>query len=168
MKRALLIALLLLPGAAFAQEAAVPADASTVVTSDLFRLNLGEHQGVFTEHVVVSSPSFHMTTQEMTVFFSQTDGNKVERMLARGEVRIETDGREAKAAQAEYTVADDRLVLTGSPQITQGKDIITGTKIILYRRTNRLEVEGRSRVVLSDIGMSGSPASTAPAKTDKP
>ena len=163
MKNLLLLLCLVLPAAAFAQEAAVPADTSTVVTSDTFRLDLGQHQGVFTDNVVVTSKDFRMTAHEMTVFFAQGGGNKVERLLARGDVQIDTDGRQAKSAQAEYTVADDTLVLTGSPQMFQDKDTITGTKITLYRGSNKMEVEGRSHVVLSQDTMSATkPAPAAP------
>ncbi len=163
MKSLLLILFLLIPAAAFAQEEAVPADTSTVVTSDTFRLDLAQHQGVFTDNVVVTSKDFHMTAHEMTVFFSQTGGNKVERMLARGDVQIDTDGRQAKAAQAEYVVAGDTLVLTGTPEMIQDKDTITGTKITLYRGSNRMEVEGRSHVVLSQDTMTATkPAPAAP------
>jgi len=149
--------------AAFAQETAVPADTSTVVTSDTFRLDLGQHQGVFTDNVIVTSKDFRMTAHEMTVFFAQGGGNKVERLLARGDVQIDTDGRQAKAMQAEYVVADDTLVLTGSPEMVQDKDTITGTKITLYRGSNRMEVEGRSHVVLSQDTMSATkPAAATP------
>ena len=160
----LLFLLLGLPILLSAQEAGVPDDTSTVITSDTFRLDLAQHQGVFTDNVVVTSKDFHMKANEMTVFFSQTGGNKVEHLLARGDVQIDTDGRQAKSTQAEYVVADDTLVLTGAPVLVQNKDTITGTKITLFRHSNRMEVEGRSHVVLSQDTMStAKPPASAPA-----
>ena len=143
----------------FAQEADVTADVdSTIVTSDAFRLDQSQHQGIFTGNVVVSSKNFRLKTRELTVFFSQgvapagsavtAGSSKVERLVARGDVQIDMDGRTATSAEAEYTVVDGKVTLTGTPQITQGKDVITGTTITLYRADNRLEVDGRSRMVI--------------------
>ncbi|SDU08968.1 lipopolysaccharide export system protein LptA [Verrucomicrobium sp. GAS474] len=127
----------------------------TTVNADSCRFDMGQKQAVFTTNVSVTSKGFSLKTKELTVFFSKSPGGKVERMLARGDVDIVSDGRAAKAAQAEYIAEDDRLILTGSPQVTQGKDVITGTTITLYRGSNRMEVEGRSRLVIGqDFGKS--------------
>ena len=173
---AVALALAVLPFRAPAQEAVTGApapapvsDDATVITADSFRLDQGTRQGVFTGSVVVSSKNFRMQSRELTVFFgagapaagtSASGSNKVQRLLARGEVLIVSQDRNASAVQADYDVASDKMVLTGTPQITQGKDTITGTTITLYRSSNKMEVDGRSRVVLNG----GFPAPEAPAK----
>ncbi len=172
------LASLALPAPARAQEAVTGApsaatpDDATVITADSFRLDQGTRQGVFTGSVVVSSKNFRMQSRELTVFFGSgapaagTGGtvaagsNKVQRLLARGDVVIVSQDRNASAVQADYDVASDKMVLTGAPQITQGKDTITGTTITLFRSSSKMEVDGRSRVVLNG----GFPAPDAPAK----
>lgn len=153
-----LFALLLVTGWSRAEDApATSAPASpgnTTVTSEQFSLDMGKvpKQGFFTGNVLVAGTDFKMTADEMTVFFAEKD-NKVEHLIARGNVQIEQPDRTAKANQAEYTVADDKIVLTGSPEVVQNKNRVSGTKITIYRSSNRMETDGRSRVVLyEDLG----------------
>jgi len=135
----------------------------TSVTADSCRFDMAQKQAVFTANVVVTSKGFSMRARELTVFFAKS-GGKVERMLARGDVDIVSDGRTAKASQAEYVAEDDRLILTGSPLVTQGKDTVSGTTITLYRGSNRMDVEGRSRLIIgSEFGKGAAPAAPTPA-----
>ncbi|MDE1170715.1 MAG: LptA/OstA family protein [Verrucomicrobium sp.] len=172
----ILLLSLLLPVLALAQAPApAPApDGSTVVTSDLFRLDQTKHEGVFTGNVLVTSKDFRMTTRELTVYFATATekagaggqpASKVERLVARGDVQIQAGPRTATGAQADYTLADDKMVLTGNPQVTQNHDTITGTTITLYRTANRMEVDGRSRVVLTGMDGAAAPKKT-PASQD--
>ena len=163
--KALLLALsaaLFLLGPVFSARAQAAAGGEeTSVNADSCRFDMAQKQAVFTSNVVVVSKGFSLKARELTVFFGKAPNGKVERMLARGDVDIVSDGRNAKATQAEYIAEDDRLILTGSPQVTQGKDLITGTTITLYRGSNRMEVEGRSRLV---IGQDFGKGSSAPAQ----
>ncbi len=141
---------------------------ATVVTSDVFRWDMGKKQGVFTGNVVTVAEDFKMKADEMTVFFSEGAEGKPERILARGNVTIEQSDRIAKSNQAEYIVLEDKMVLTGSPDITQKTgNHITGSTITIYRNANRMEVDGRSRMVLySDAGTPG-PTGSSPSPPAK-
>jgi lipopolysaccharide export system protein LptA len=137
-----------------AQEVGKPAEISanpgaTVVTSEVFRLDMAQKQGVFTGNVLVVANDFKLKATEITVFFAADGSNKIERLVARGAVEIEQSDRNAKSNQAEYLVAQDKMILSGSPEITQrGGNRLTGSTITIYRSSNRMEVDGRSRVVL--------------------
>ena len=134
---------------------------ATVITSDVFRLDMSKKQGVFTGNVQVVSQDFKMKSDEMTVYFAAGTDGKIDHLLATGNVVIEQPERTAKANQAEYTVADDKMLLSGTPDILQkGGNHITGSTITIYRSTNRMEVDGRSRMVLFN-DVSGS--TTAPS-----
>jgi lipopolysaccharide export system protein LptA len=139
---------------ASAQEATKPAELSTnpnatVVTSEVFRLDMSKKQGVFTGNVLVIAQDFKLKASEITVFFASAGEGKIERLVARGGVEIEQSDRTAKSNQAEYMVPEDKMILTGSPEITQKSgNRLTGSTITIYRSSNRMDVDGRSRVVL--------------------
>jgi len=117
----------------------------TTVTSNSFRLDLTKKEGTFTGNVEVEDPKFHMESEEMTVYFDKT--NKVERMVARGNVKIkQADDHNTSSREAEYFVADKKLKLTGDPVVLQGTNRVTGTVIMLYPGTDRMDVDGRSKV----------------------
>jgi lipopolysaccharide export system protein LptA len=167
MSKSLLCLWLSAVGTLFAQDYVKPPELATnpnatVITSDVFRLDMVKKEGIFTTNVQVVAQDFRMKADEITVFFAAGTDGKIDHLLATGNVVIEQPDRTAKANQAEYGVAEDKMVLTGSPDILQkGGNHITGTTITIYRSTNRMEVDGRSRMVLfSDLS---SPSQATPA-----
>ncbi|CAF0694000.1 LptA/OstA family protein [Candidatus Methylacidithermus pantelleriae] len=124
---------------------------ATVITSEAFQLDMGKHEGLFTGNVLLMGNNLRMKSSDLTVYFDAS-GKQVERLVARGNVEIEQGNRVARASQAEYIVSEDKLVLTGSPELVQDKNRLTGSTITIYRSSDRMEVDGRSRVVLSDVG----------------
>ena len=134
-----------------AQDSKVP-DAnpnSTVITSDLFKLDMTKREGVFTTNVVVTSQDMKLKADELTVYFAAGSAEKIERIMARGNVVIEQPERTAHANQVEYFVSEDRMVLSGTPDILQKNgNHISGSSISIYRSSNRMDVDGRSRMVL--------------------
>lgn len=137
-----------------APAAAKPADAKattpTVVTSDVFKMDMPGKQGFFSGNVLVNGTDFKLKAREMQVFFD--DNSKIKRMIARGNVEIESSDRQTKSGQAEYIIAENKLILTESPQVLQNRNTVTGNTITIYRDTNRMDVDGRSRVLLYESG----------------
>jgi lipopolysaccharide export system protein LptA len=158
MKRFFLLALLLAVSTVWSQTetpASTPAPApaaapdapgTTTVTSDQFKLDMPNKQGLFTGNVVVIGANFKMRSREMTVYFNET--NQVKKLVARGNVEIEQPDRTGKAGQLEYTTSDAKMVLTESPQVTQNRNTVTGNIITIFKDSNRMDVDGRSRVIL--------------------
>ncbi|MDR2462596.1 MAG: lipopolysaccharide transport periplasmic protein LptA [Verrucomicrobiales bacterium] len=126
-------------------DAQTPAGKETTVESDSFRLDLEKQTGVFLGGVHVVDAEFELTADEMTLFFDK--GNKIERMSARGNVVIKQGEKQtATGHEADYEVAGKKLRLTGNPQVQQGGNKVTGKVIYLYPGSDRMEVEGRSKV----------------------
>ncbi|MEM9444467.1 MAG: LptA/OstA family protein [Verrucomicrobiota bacterium] len=119
-------------------------NAETTISSESFTLNLEEKQGVFAGKVVVSHPKFELFTEEMVVYF--TVDNKVERMLAKGQVRIKQADKSSESREAEYLVGEKKIILTGNPVVTQGENIVSGNTINIYPETDKMEVTGRSKL----------------------
>ncbi|GAB4249054.1 MAG: hypothetical protein OHK005_15740 [Candidatus Methylacidiphilales bacterium] len=129
------------PTPAVAKEAAGQA---TIITSDMFQLDTSENQGTFTGNVKVVDPNFELSADELVIFFSE--GNQLERLVARGNVNIRQGNRASLSRQAEYLIAEKKITLTGDPTVTEGRNQITGTKITIYQDREKMDVEGRSRV----------------------
>jgi len=125
--------------------AADPAAKGTQVVSDAFRLNLSKKEGLFTGNVRVTDPGYTLEAEELTVYFTQD--NKMERLVARGNVKIKQGAdRAATCREAEYNVAEKRIRLTGEPVVMQNQNRVTGTVITIYPESDRMDVDGRSKV----------------------
>jgi len=72
---------------------------------------------------------------------------KLEKIVASGSILITEPNRRATGDQLTYTASDDKFVLTGGPpsifDAERGK--ITGVSLTLFRRDDRVVVEGDSR-----------------------
>lgn len=134
-----------------------PAPGNTIITSDELRLDQDSHTAVFTGNVVATGNQFTLHCQEMTVNF--TRDNKVDNIVAKGEVIIEQPGRVARCDQTVYFREEDKFVLTGQPSIEDAKSRIEAPKITLYRTTQSMITEGRTRTVLKE-GMGASSPGT--------
>ena len=136
---------------------------STVITSDELHSDQQTHISIFTGNVVVIGNQFRMTCQEMTVNF--TKDNKVETIVATGDVVITQPDRVTHCGHAEYFHDVDTFVLTDQPVILDHKDEIHGTRITIDRTTQKMTVDGgRSKVIINDENLGPSP--TPPTSTD--
>ncbi|QSR89706.1 hypothetical protein IT6_01855 [Methylacidiphilum caldifontis] len=121
---------------------------ATVVTSNTFKMDQNIHQGFFSGNVIAIANNFKMRSNEMTVFFDE-NGSEIKKLIAKGEAILIQEKRTAKAAQMEYIVAEDKLILTGNPEvIEENKDHVTGNVITIFRNSNQMFVDGHSRVIL--------------------
>jgi lipopolysaccharide export system protein LptA len=80
----------------------------------------------------------------------ETDAqSSVKKIISTGNVKYISKERKALADKAVYTTKDDILILTGkSPKLITGSSFVTGTKITLFRKENKVIVEsdGTKRV----------------------
>ncbi len=143
--------------------AETPPPGATVITSDELHSDQSTHISIFTGNVVVLGNNFRMTCQEMTVYF--TNDNKVDKLVATGDVIITQPDRVTHCGHAEYFHDDDKFVLTDQPVILDHKNKISGPEIIIFRTTQKMIVDkGRSTTIISNESMG--PAKTPPPSTD--
>jgi len=131
---------------------------STVITSDELHSDQNTHISIFTGNVVTVGTNFSMTCQEMTVNF--TKDNKVDTILATGDVVINQPGRVTHCGRAEYFHDEDKFDLTDQPIILDHKNTISGPEIIIFRTTQKMIVKGRSRTIIGNDSL-GSPKTTS-------
>ena len=140
-----------------------PPPGGTIITSDELHSDQLTHISIFTGNVVVVGTNFRMTCQEMTVYF--TKDNKVDRIVSTGDVVITQPDRVTHCGHAEYFHDDDKFVLTDQPVILDHKDKQFGTRITIYRTTQKMVVDGgRSTTILAPNTMG--PSKTPPPSTD--
>jgi lipopolysaccharide export system protein LptA len=71
--------------------------------------------------------------------------SNVKKIVSTGNVRYTAGERKAFADEAVYTAADDILVLTGTaPKLVTGSSYVTGKKITLFRKQDKVLVESDS------------------------
>jgi lipopolysaccharide export system protein LptA len=78
-----------------------------------------------------------------------TAQSSVKKIISSGNVKYISKERKALADKAVYTTKDDILILTGkSPKLITGSSFVTGTKITLFRKEDKVIVEsdGTKRV----------------------
>ena len=106
--------------------------------------------------VAAHGSDFSAAAQEMDVYLlprTQATGSqalssqgRLDRMVAKGNVKLQEPGREADCQNLVYTASDDKFVLTGGPpsifDAERGK--ITGVSLTFFRGDDRVLVEGEA------------------------
>jgi lipopolysaccharide export system protein LptA len=117
----------------------------TTVNSNTFRLDMTKKEGTFSGSVTVKDPKFDLDSDELVVYFNKD--NQMERLVARGNVKIrQSQGNSSSSREAEYILTDKKIKLTGDPVVMQAGNRVTGTVITIYPDSDRMDVDGRSKV----------------------
>ncbi|MEW5773151.1 MAG: LptA/OstA family protein [Thermodesulfobacteriota bacterium] len=154
--RPLLLALCLMAAAILPAQAAEPvADMSktpTKIESDSMRYDQAAGTVVFEGKVRVQRPDFALWSSSLTVHFAPqagakaegtpTDAGRIEKIVARGAVRIERDGKVGACETATYLVQEGLFSMEGDPVLKDGANTVTGKVVKLYFKDNRSEVLG--------------------------
>ena len=124
---------------------------SIVIKSDSLEIDNQKRLVTFTGNVDARTDDMIITCEKLFVHYtgsiqkdsSQQDGMKMDRITAKGKVKItRPDGGFATAEEAVYFQKDNKMVLTGAPQVKQGDDFVEGSKITLFLDEDRSVVEG--------------------------
>jgi lipopolysaccharide export system protein LptA len=125
------------------------------ITSGRLTYTDDQHRAHFEGGVIVRGADATITADHLDAFMiprSQASANQsfkgqgqLDRIVAEGNVSIQGPARRAQGEKLDYTVAEDKFVLTGgSPSIfdaEHGK--ITGDSLTFYKRDDRVLVEGK-------------------------
>jgi lipopolysaccharide export system protein LptA len=133
-----------------ASKAAVDEDKLTVITSTRLTFDYKNQYALFEENVVVVDPEMKIFADKMTVRFGAD--NKVSSIKAEGKVHIMQEDKKARSDTADYDMVSGKIVLRGNPQVTRGRDILTGDTITYWRDDNKMICEPRARLVIYPEG----------------
>ncbi len=122
----------LLAGVAHAEEVKVTGDSSIplVIVAAKFEWDLKSQTTTFREDVKVTRGPVTLTADTLDVRYKDQD--HIDVLTARGHVVVTRGGRVARADNATMTAGDGRVVLTGSPTLTEGVNALVGERIEVF------------------------------------
>jgi len=97
---------------------------------------------IFSGNVVAKQGNMTIYADVARVYYEKKEeGNEIREIVATGNVKIQEADRLATAQQAVFTNAEQKIVLTGQPKVWQGKDMVSGEKIIVLLEEDKTFVE---------------------------
>ncbi|GJL63156.1 MAG: hypothetical protein NPIRA04_18100 [Nitrospirales bacterium] len=149
------------PRLLFAQE-----NEDTHIQSDTMTAQSKKRRAIFRGNVVLTQGELVVHSDLMIVWWKpspetskeppaeEQEGtnsrNKIEKIVAKGKVVIIKPTGRATSRQAIYFKDEEKIVLTGSPIAWQEGTRVSGTKMTMYLKEDRSEVEGGTRVIMKD------------------
>lgn len=135
------------------------------IEADNFHVENASNKGVLRGNVRVKQGSMRLACDTLEIFYSGKDsanraassgsllgggGSAVDRLIARGKVRIsDGQGRAATAKQADYDVAGAEILLSGEVVLLQGGGVLKGDKL-------RIDLTSGTARVIGDEGATSS------------
>lgn len=98
---------------------------------------------VFTGNAVATQDGVTIHGDRLTVKY-QGENREIVQLIAEGHVRIVETTRVATGDKAIFYRQEDRMVLTGSPQVTEGDNFVRGEEITIFLNDRRSIVSGGS------------------------
>lgn len=111
-----------------------------------------ENKIIFTGDVVAKKNEMTIYADHMTVYYRKVEkkdaapgegAEEVEKIFAKGHVKIIKNKRVATSEEAVYHSAEQNLVLTGNPEVWEGNNMVKGDKITIFLAEDRSIVESR-------------------------
>lgn len=154
-KFAVFAILMALSGAAHSQAetAAVPAAPTgekqpTVITSDgPLEVDNKQKTAYFQDNVIVTDAQGQVHADTMRVFFTP-DGKDINEIHCKGNVKIYQEDRNSRSDEAVFYAAEQKLILTGNPEIQQGEDLYRADKITIFTAQNRVLFEPSAQLLI--------------------
>ncbi|MCV2863345.1 lipopolysaccharide transport periplasmic protein LptA [Albidovulum sediminicola] len=127
-------------------------DLPVEVTADRLAVNQTDGTAVFSGNVVVTQGEMHLGADEIRVEYAAGGQNRIERLIATGNVVLTSGPDAAKSDRAEYTVDSGEILMAGSVLLTQGATVISGETLALNLAAGTGQMGGRVKTVLQPGG----------------
>ncbi len=125
----------------------------TTITSSRMEYDYKEAKIYFEENVNVNDPEFKLRADRVIVIMEGT--NDIKQVRCMGNVELRSEDRTARCAEAVYTKASGKIVMTGDATLQRANDSVWGRKITIWVDDERMECEPVN-MVLSPGAVSGS------------
>ncbi len=126
------------------------------IVSDRLSADSARDSVTFEGNVVAKQGDVTLSSDRLYAEYSRTTAS-IEKIVAEGNVRVLQEGREARAARADFFNLEQRIVLTGGAELIQGQNSLKGETVTIYLRENRSVVTGgeggRVRAVIQPKGL---------------
>lgn len=111
------------------------------ITSDRVETFAKENLIIFKGNVMVRQKDMIIYSDSLEALIFE-DGKGIEKVVAGGNVKIQQGVRVAHCQKAVFFNRDQKVVLTGNPQVWEGGNMVSGEEIIFDIEKNRVEVKG--------------------------
>lgn len=111
------------------------------VSADQLEVNDLTQKLVFSGNAVATQDDVTIHADLLTVKYAG-EKRKIEQIIAEGAVRIVQGTRVATGAKGILYQAEERIVLTGSPKVSDGANFVQGEEITFYLNDKRSLVTG--------------------------
>ncbi|MFT3964622.1 MAG: LptA/OstA family protein [Sphingobium sp.] len=113
-------------------------------TADRIEVQDRSDRVVVSGNVQVTQGNMHLTSDRLTVAYSQGNGVEINRMDAVGNVVVTRGNETAKGNVGIYDLDKRLITMLGNVQLTQGTSRLTGGRLLIDLKTGRSTVDGRS------------------------
>lgn len=131
------------------------------ITSDELDFDQKKLLATFTGNVVALQAETSLQADTLKVLFAESDDHSLREIIATGvKVVIKMQDKKAFCRKMHYFANERKIVLTGSPSLDDGKNIISGEEIIFFLDEERSVVKsGQQKRVKTTIfpGQRGGP-----------
>ncbi len=112
------------------------------IISDKLDFDQKNHIALFSGNVVARQAGTTLTCSKLKIIFSPKD-QKPEEIIATGrKVVLTMQNKKAQCQKMHYFASDAKIILSGSPSLDDGKNVITGEQIIFFVNDDRSVVKG--------------------------
>lgn len=140
----LMVLLALAPSPSFAAPQNLPDNRGPVeVVADRLDVDDAAQYMVFTGNAVATQDDVTIHGDRLTVKY-QGENREIVQLIAEGHVRIVQTTRVATGSKAVFYRLEDRMVLTGSPEVKEGDNYVRGQEITIFLNDRRSIVSGGS------------------------
>lgn len=134
-----------LPWESLAKEVATSGSGPVKITSERLIANKKDGLVTFKGSVVARYKDGTIISDSLNVYY---DGkNAVEKIVAKGNVKINQQDRVGVCKKAVFYPDDQKIVMTGAPRVWKDGDVVTGKVITIFGDSDRMDVEGASLVI---------------------
>jgi lipopolysaccharide export system protein LptA len=107
-------------------------------------------QVTYIDNVIVKKEDLTIYAPRIEILFDEKM-EEIQKITADGGVRIADPEKTATSEKAVYLNDQDVLILTGNPRVWQGDNVITGSKMTLFRKEDRSVVEGDEKERVTSV-----------------
>lgn len=125
------------------------------VTADSLRVDQNNGTAMFTGSVLVGQGEMRLSADQVEVRYLMKDGNstgEVAQVLATGNVTFVNGSEAAEGDVADYDVPNGTMLLTGDVILTQGRNVLSGQKLVVNMDDGTGIMEGRVKSILQTGG----------------
>lgn len=119
----------------FAQAPAL-AQTQVQISADLFTVEEGRQEAIFTGNVVVKHPTVNVEAEKVVATYGAGGTSDIKSFEATGNVKLETSEQTATGQRAVFTPGDQLLRLTGNVQVTNAAGTVNAEELVVNLATN--------------------------------